>query len=351
MKILHILSGRKVHLGTDVSAIDTILALQECEYVEQFVVCRPHESFLVPLSQTKIPFMTVDFNKWNKWLMKRWIPRQVHRRIKSYLPDIIHCWGNVAATFIPRRSGVPALEWDANITTLGGNKTCDYYVCVSRKNAEEVKTQTGRPDCVFLSHPFSSLRRHPLLSLSELGIHGDKPVILMLTRMSKEKGVDILLNAGLKVDAFFLLAGDGPELEAYRNLARNLGIESRVRFIGWRKDRSALLELADILVMPSRRESFGAVMPQAWYKGVPVVATKADGPRQYIKHGINGMLSEIDDVDGLAKNLNAVLEDDTLRLRLIAGGTHTYETQFSEEIVISNLLNTYKTIIRQGVPQ
>ena len=347
MKILHVLSGRKVHLGTDVAAIDTILALQERK-VEQFVVCRPHESFLVPLSQGKISFVTVDFNKWNKWFMKRWIPRWVHRRIKSYLPDVIHCWGNVAGTFIPRRSGVPALEWDANISTLEGNNTCDYYICVSHKNAEEVKIQTGRPDCVFLSHPFGALRHHLPLSPKDFEISDDKPVILMLARMSKEKGVDLLLWSAAKLDVFLLLAGDGPELETYRNLAYNLGIESRVRFIGWREDRSALLELADILVIPSRRESFGSVMTEAWYKGVPVVATKADGPGYYIEHGVNGMLSDIEDVDGLVKNIRAIIEDDALRLRLIAGGTHTYETQFSKEIVISNLLDIYKEIIRRG---
>lgn len=351
MKILHVLSGRKVHLGIDVAAMDTILALEEQENVKQFVVCRPYDDFLRPLHDAGIHVETVNFNKWNKWFMKRWIPRQVHRMIKSCVPDVIHCWGNIASTFIPCGSGVPALEWDANIITLQHNKTCDYYICVSRKNAEEVKIQTGRSDCVFLSHPFGTLQRDKSLSGEEFGIPADKQVILMLSRMSREKGVDVLLRSVVELDVFLLLVGDGPDMKGYQDLARDLGIESRVCFAGWRKDRFALLDIVDVLVVPSRKESFGAVMPEAWYKGVPVVATRADGPLQYIEHGVNGMLSDIDDVEGLANNLKAVLEDDTLRLRLIAGGTHTYETRFSKEIVISNLLHTYKEIIRQGIPQ
>ena len=107
--------------------------------------------------------------------------------------------------------------------------------------------------------------------------------------------------------------------------------------------------LADVVALPSRSEAFGTVMAEAWYKGVPVVASRADGPRQYIEHGMNGMLSDIEDVEGLAKNLRSVIEDVSLRKKLIAGGMRTYESHFSKEVVISNLLQTYEEVIRRGV--
>ena len=346
MKILHILHGRKAHAGIEAIGIDAILALQERENVKQFVVCRPHESFFVPLSQAKIPIATVNFNKWNKWLMKRWIPRQVYSKIKAYAPDVINCWGKREPKFLPPNSGVPALQWDAYVPNLDGD--CDYYSCTSHSQYEKVIAQIGRPDLVFMSHAFGALPQDTALSREEFGIPNDKPVILFLGRMVEDKGVDILLRACVDLDAFFLLAGEGPELENYRQLAKDLGLESRVCFAGWRKDRSALLEIADILAVPSRHESTPAVMSQAWYKGVPLVASNIEGLREHIEHGINGMLSDIEDVEGLANNLRAVLEDDTLRSRLIAGGTYTYETQFSKEVVISNLLKTYEEIIRRG---
>lgn len=109
-----------------------------------------------------------------------------------------------------------------------------------------------------------------------------------------------------------------------------------------------MFDLADILAAPSRHEGCPTVMPEAWFKGVPVVAARAQGLREYIRHGENGMLSDIDDVEGLAKNLRAILEDSKLRERLVTEGKRTYETQFSKEVVISNLLKTYEEIIHRG---
>ena len=202
---------------------------------------------------------------------------------------------------------------------------------------------------MFHGHTFVSLKDDPPVSRGEFRIPADKPVILMLARMQQEKGVDILLRASVGLDVFLLLAGDGTELENYRELARRLGLESRVCFAGWRADRAALLDLADILAVPSRFEGFPTIVPEAWSRNVPVVASNADGMGEYIEHGSNGMLSDIEDVDGLVKNLRSVLEDADLRERLIAEGSRAYNAKFSKEVVVDDLLKTYEEIIRRGV--
>ena len=344
MKILHLIAGAS-HGGAETFAIDAILALKE-QGVKQFVLCRSHDNFLRSLREAGIPYENLTFSRWKKW----WEREVIRRKVKSYAPDLAHCWMTRPAEFMPKGCGVPVLGWSGSDFKIKYFTSCDYFMAVTHEIFETLKEQTGHPDRVFLGHTFGTLKEDPPLSREDFNIPADKPVILLLARMHPIKGVDILLYAALKVNAFFLLVGTGPELETYRAMVRDLGLGSRVYFTGWRRDRSALLDLADILVLPSRGDAFGTVMAEAWYKEVPVVATKADGPRQYIKHGINGMLSEIDDVDGLAKNLNAVLEDNTLRMRLIAEGVHIYETQFSKEIVILKLLQTYKEIIRRGIP-
>lgn len=344
MKILHLIAGAS-HGGAETFAIDAILALQE-RGVEQLVLCRPHDNFLRPLSEAGIPCEILTFSRWKKWYERKII----RRKIQSYAPDLVHCWMTRAAEFMPKGCGVPVLGWSGSDFKIRYFTACNYFMAITQRIFKTLKKQTSHPDRVFLGHTFGTLKEDPPLSREEFGIPADKPVILLLARMHQIKGVDVLLHAALKVDAFFLLAGTGPELENYRKLARNLGLESRVFFTGWRTDRSALLDLADVLTLPTRGDAFGTVMAEAWSKRVPVVATKADGPRQYIEHGVNGMLSEIDDIDGLAKNLNAVLEDDALRSRLIAEGRHTYETQFSKEVVLSKLLQTYEEIIRRGIP-
>ena len=344
MRILHLIAGA-AHGGAETFAIDAILALKE-RGVEQFVLCRPHDNFLRPLREAGILYETLTFSRWKKW----WEREVIRRRIKTYAPDLVHCWMTRPAEFMPKGSGVPVLGWSGSDFKMKYFTACDYFMGITRGIFETLKEQTGHPDRVFLGHTFGTLKEDPPLSREEFGIPANKPVILLLARMHPIKGVDTLLYAALKVDAFFLLAGTGPELETYRALAKDLGLDSRVCFTGWRNDRSALLDLADVLALPTRGDAFGTVMAEAWSKSVPVVVTKADGPRQYVEHGVNGMLSEIDDVDGLAKNLNAVLGDEALRSRLIAEGTRTYETLFSKEVVMSKLLQTYEEIIRRGVP-
>lgn len=350
MKILHISSDIDVRNGIETATMDTILALHELG-VKQFVVCRPNDDFLRPLCKVDIPFEVFDFNKWNKWFAQRRTHQRILRIIKSYTPDILHCWGERSATFIPKGSGVVSLGWDFGygLYNLKYDAVCDYYIGTRHEFIERLEELTKRPDCVFQGHIFGDLPEDAPLSREEFGIPDDKPVILMLARMNPVKGVDVLLRASVELNAFLLLAGTGPEMENYQKLARDLAIESRVHFIGWRNDRAALLDLSDVLAIPSRRDSAPAVMSQAWYKGVPLVASNINGLREHIEHGVNGMLSDIDDVDGLAKNLRAVLEDANLRERLIAGGTHAYKTQFSKEVVINNLLEIYREIIRRGV--
>ena len=347
MRILHILSDRSAQGGAPIFALDVICALRE-RGVDQFVICRPCDDFLQPLCDTGIPVETVDFNKWNKWFMKQWIPRRVHRRIKSYAPDVVHCWKPQAAEWTPAGSGTPVLGWFGDYYDIKHYRNCDYHMGVTHDLVDWIGQKSGYPDRVFHGHTFVRLKESPPLSREEFGISVDKPVVLMLARMTPAKGVDVLLRASVELDVFLLLAGAGSDMDNYKKLARDLGIESRVRFIGWRNDRSALLEVSDILAVPSRYEGFPTVVPEAWSKSVPVIASKANGLGEYIDHGMNGMLSDIGDVDGLKDNLRAVFEDTDLRERLIAGGMHTYESQFSKEVVVSNLSKTYEEVIQRG---
>ena len=354
MKILHILSDRTARGGGQIFSLDAISALSEQD-VGQFVICRPYDDFLHPLRDAEIPVEIFDFNKWNKWFQQRAVGRKILRRIKSYAPDIVHCWTPCAAAWTPAGSGVPILGWlgvfvqaNAKEDIFKPYAVCDYYMGVNGDAVDHISREIGHPERVFHCHTFVSLKENPPLSRDEFGIPEGMPVILMLARMRHEKGVDILLRASADLDVFLLLVGDGGELESYRELAQKLRLESRVCFAGWRTDRAALLDIADILAVPSRFEGFPTVIPEAWSRNVPVVTSVADGMGEYIEHGVNGMLSDIEDIGGLTRNLQAVLEDANLRERLIAGGTQTYKDKFSKGVVIDSLLNAYKEIIRRG---
>jgi hypothetical protein len=86
------------------------------------------------------------------------------------------------------------------------------------------------------------------------------------------------------------IAGDGPLRARLERMARGLGIEERVAFLGWRDDVPALMAHADLLVCPSLHEPLGNVLIEAWSAGLPVVATASDGPAGLIRDGETGLL-------------------------------------------------------------
>ena len=107
---------------------------------------------------------------------------------------------------------------------------------------------------------------------------------------------------------------------------------------------------ADICVLPSRYEPFGTVMSEAWHSRVPLVATRAAGATQYVADGIDGLLCDIDDPDGLAGQIQRVLRDAGLRKSLIESGYKKYEQMFSMNVAMNALCETYARIRRIGKP-
>ena len=131
-------------------------------------------------------------------------------------------------------------------------------------------------------------------------------------------------------------------------LGRALGIADRVRFLGWRNDRRALLEACDICVLPSRYEPFGTVIVEAWAMRRPLVATTADGARQYVTDGQTGLLCPIDDPPALAAQLRLLAGNKALRARLAAQGEAAYLADFTREIVTDRLIDCYRACIALG---
>ncbi len=166
--------------------------------------------------------------------------------------------------------------------------------------------------------------------------------LLFVGRLERQKGVDVLFQA-LATEPLAgvtaRLVGTGPDEEAYRRLAAELGLEARVRFAGQRSHERirALATRSRALVLPSRGESFGMVILEAMAAGLPVVATQAGAIPELATDGVDALLTRTDDVDDLAEALRRVLDDSALAGRLAAAGRKTAEalrwTRVTERIV------------------
>jgi len=118
----------------------------------------------------------------------------------------------------------------------------------------------------------------------------DRPLLLYVGRVAFEKNIDFLLRMFVRLrtqrpDALFVIAGEGPALPHLTRLARELGVESQVRFIGYLDRRTELPDCyaaGDAFVFASRTETQGLVLLEAMAQGTPVVSTAELGTRSIL---------------------------------------------------------------------
>jgi N-acetyl-alpha-D-glucosaminyl L-malate synthase BshA len=113
-----------------------------------------------------------------------------------------------------------------------------------------------------------------------------------------------------EIPSKLLLVGDGPERSANEHLCRELGICENVRFLGKQDAVEEVLSVSDLFLMPSESESFGLAALEAMACKVPVISTNAGGLPELNIDGYCGYMSNVGDVDDMAKNAILILEDD-----------------------------------------
>jgi glycosyltransferase involved in cell wall biosynthesis len=164
------------------------------------------------------------------------------------------------------------------------------------------------------------------------GGDGDRePRILFLGQLQRRKGVQDLIAAlarrevaGLRWSA--ILAGGGPEQAGFEEQAVRLGVRERIGFPGWvnRTAVTALLEAADILVLPSYAEEMAMSVLEGMSFGLCVVCTPVGAQAEVVKDGVSALVVTPGDVEGLAAALARCIADPALRRRLGNGAREAY---------------------------
>jgi len=155
-----------------------------------------------------------------------------------------------------------------------------------------------------------------------------RPTVLFIGRHEPRKGLEVLLDAwaGIDRDARLQVVGVGPQTDELKRRA-----SGDVEWFGSVTDapRDALLRGATAFCAPSLRgESFGVVLLEAMAAGTPIVASAIEGYQNVARAGQDALLVPPGDVAGLRDALRRLLDDETLRARLVTSG-HERAEQFS----------------------
>lgn len=188
---------------------------------------------------------------------------------------------------------------------------------------------------------------------NSLGIPGDLPVIGSVARLEPNKGIKFLLEAVKDIDKIYgpvyvLIVGDGPEEESLKKITRELGIESRVIFAGFRSDVPQLLSLFDVAVIPSVNEGLSIFCLEALAAGVPVVASAVGGLPELIQPDVTGLLVPPGDLSALVEAIVFLLRNKDFARSLGHRGREMVVRQFTSEQMLARTIDVYEMVIQGG---
>jgi glycosyltransferase involved in cell wall biosynthesis len=178
----------------------------------------------------------------------------------------------------------------------------------------------------------------------------------IVARLQPEKGVADFLTAAARVSKLspqvrFIVVGDGPLREELLALARRIGVEDRVRFLGYRTDARALVGLMDVLVVPSLTEGSPLIVLEAMTAGVPVVASAVGGIPDQVRHDKEGLLVPPGDTGALGEALLNLLRDPACARRLGEAGRRRSENEFGHPNMVRRIEDVYRDALGQPTPR
>jgi glycosyltransferase involved in cell wall biosynthesis len=174
------------------------------------------------------------------------------------------------------------------------------------------------------------------------------PEVVMVARFKEPKDQYLLIRAFHQADvtnATLTLVGDGPEIDMSKRLAIELGLNSRVRFLGDRRDVSELLADAQVFVLLSRYECLPISILEAMRAGLPVLASRVGGVPEQIEHAVSGFAVEHTDFAGIVDALKRLLEDSRLRKSMGDRGREIFLRRF----VLSQMLEAMRVAYERVV--
>ena len=192
--------------------------------------------------------------------------------------------------------------------------------------------------------------------LKELGITPDSFIIGSIGRLEVAKGHKFTIEAFKKVQEErkdcllkLIIIGEGEEKENLIKYAKQLGLEDKIIFTGYRKDVEKLMDIMDIFVLSSLREGLPRVLVQAAAVGVPSVDFNVDGVPEIVKDGYNGFLVKPRDVNQLADKVIRYIDNRELIELHGQNGRNFVNGKWSIENMVNQVDEIYQILIQEKI--
>jgi glycosyltransferase involved in cell wall biosynthesis len=226
-------------------------------------------------------------------------------------------------------------------------------LCVSKTIEEIMRRDVARPERLATVHSgidtsrFEQSEKTSLLT-DEFNITA-KLLIGNVAALAPHKDyftfistAESLLNKG--VDAHFFIIGDGPLKEEITATVAQSAFKDKFTFTGFRKDIPKILPCLDVFLITSETEGLGTSILDAFACKVPVVATRAGGIPEIVKHEITGLTAEVKNAEELASQVLRLIGNKGLRTQFIDNGLALL-SEFSTQAVAAKTLKHYESVL------
>jgi len=312
------------------------------------------------------------------------IPRQIHplrdlgalasliRVLRLYRPQIVHSHTSKAgfmARLAARLCDVPLVihtihELPQNATRSRLKKTvywalekianhwCDHLITVSRVNQQQILAEgICRPDKLSLIPGGLALENYRAQSAPPWNLPEGSIVLGMAGRLEPAKGHSDLLKAFARLapanpKLHLVIMGSGQLREALEKQRDDLGLQSRVHFLGWVEDLISAMAALDIFVLSSHYEGLGVVLLEALALERPVVSTRVGGTQDILEDGVHGLFAPAHDPAALAAAVQRLLDDPGLASRLAAAGKEKVWREYSAVQADQKVLDLYLRLFK-----
>lgn len=177
-------------------------------------------------------------------------------------------------------------------------------------------------------------------------------ILVHISNFRKVKRIDdairVFERVYQEVPSKLLLIGDGPERRNMEELCRKIGLCHEVRFLGKQDAVEELLSIGDLFLMPSASESFGLAALEAMACEVPVISSNIGGLPEVNIHGETGFLSEVGDIEDMARNAIRILKDPQL-LKKFRKNALAQAKRFDISAILPHYEEYYEEVIATSI--
>ena len=249
-----------------------------------------------------------------------------------------------------------------DITLVGRDKTyspvvtfsmneSDILTAVSQNLKEETYKNFVIDKEIEVIHNFVDVKRFnkkPVDAFKKLVAPNGEKIIVHASNFRKVKRVDdvvkVFMKINEKIPSKLLLLGDGPERPYVESICRDCVVCDNIKFLGKQEQMEDILPIADLFLLTSEYESFGLAALEAMAAEVPVISTNAGGLPEININGYCGFMSNVGDVDDMAKNALAIFNDDATLIKFKANALAQ-----AKKFDIENIVPVYEAMYKRVI--